>query len=130
MRFYIVVCECSKRVQLEKEGKKMQPRMYWVEILSEGWRLYILAHLHEKIQSIYKSCRKAWPGKPKCIETWMTLQKGFKPNVSQPLRVQKIKWAGHRHFRTFLAITVWSVEERYWRSFWFFWCFLAKIRIW
>ena len=42
----------------------------------------------------------------------MTLQKGFKPIVIQPLRVQKIKWAGHRHFRTFLAITVWSGEER------------------
>ena len=43
----------------------------------------------------------------------MPLEKGFQLIVNQPLRVQKIKWAGHRHFRTFLAITVWSGEEQF-----------------
>ena len=52
----------------------------------------------------------------------MTNQKEFKPIVNQPLRVQKIKRAGHRHFRTFLAITVWSGEEQNW----FFLCFFGK----
>ena len=50
VRYYNVVCEWSKRVQLEKEGKKCNHIHIELKFfLKVGGFIFILAHIHEQV---------------------------------------------------------------------------------
>ena len=119
LQLYIVVCDCSQRVQLEKGGKKCN------HILSRNsfWRLHILANRKNPSHlKLYQSSKKI-STETRVHEIMNNPSKRIQTHCGPTaLRVQKIKWAEHRHFRTFLAITV--------KEFLVLLMFLAKIRIW